>query len=139
MLTSRAHPLNQFDLEIGVVNFDHGYNRFMARRPFRDDPTDRMQRIVDGVEQLRRGGLFTEAEWEKLDRSQIDGWITGLRKGEASLRGLRKRLEALRDDAPTRLCEYCRQPFAGRSDARFCSVACRVKAYRYRPGTPDTQ
>ena len=111
----------------------------MARRPFRDDPTDRMQRIVDGVEQLRRGGLFTDAEWEKLDRSQIDGWITGLRKGEASLRGLRKRLEALRDDAPLVCANTAdsRSPVAATRGSVPSPAASRRIATAPAPPTPS--
>ena len=58
--------------------------------------------------------------------------IMGLREFERNL--ARAFPEATSNVAPvTRKCEQCREPFeAARSDARYCSTRCRVRAHRSR-------
>ena len=75
------------------------------------------------------GVSFPASDFDRLNRRHLDGWIVDLAKGEAAVRRLRKRLEALRNES-TRACPVCGRPVAGRSDAVYCSSACRVRAHR---------
>jgi len=56
------------------------------------------------------------------------------------VRRRRKRLEALRDGLPRRVCPVCGGPVAGRAGAVYCGSACRLRANRARgkpgQGTP---
>jgi len=43
----------------------------------------------------------------------------------------------MEDIKPTKICEYCQTEFVSlRKDAKFCTNACRTKAYRQRNGIP---
>ncbi len=43
----------------------------------------------------------------------------------------------MEDIKPTKICEYCQTEFvSSRKDAKFCTNACRTKAYRQRNGIP---
>ena len=84
-----------------------------------DDPT-----VLPGVlaDLAAVAGKVPDAEW--------DEWIRNLRAGEAGLRAMRLRVEALRDGEALPECQHCGESFAGRSDARYCSTRCRVAAHR---------
>jgi hypothetical protein len=45
-------------------------------------------------------------------------------------RRLRARRAAERAERPDKACVCCSKAFRGRADAKFCSNACRQKAYR---------
>ena len=95
-------------------------------KTLKNDPDRRMGWVVSSVQVD-----FPERDLPALDRTNLDGWIADLRKGEAAVRRLRQRLEALRDDAK-RQCDQCGRPLIGRADARYCSDRCRVQAHRAR-------
>ena len=68
----------------------------------------------------------------EVSRGNLDTWIRELRDREASVRRLRKRLEALRD-GDGRSCPACGRPVLGRADAIYCSSLCRIRAHRRSP------
>jgi hypothetical protein len=65
--------------------------------------------------------------WEDATDENVSEWVADLRKGEADLRSFRLQVEALRS---VRKCGACGEPLAGRSDRRYCSSRCRVRAHR---------
>jgi hypothetical protein len=75
--------------------------------------------------------LWPAEDWRRLDRSHIAWWVERLTEGERSIRKLRLRLVEL-DNAEQTTCRTCGGPVFGRADARYCSAACRQKAYRQR-------
>jgi len=102
-----------------------------SRRQLRNDPVRRMNDLV-----IAQG--FPAEFWPDSELAQFAGndnlgwWIGHLREAEASIRRHRKRLEALRDGIPPRVCPGCGGPVAGRADAVYCGSACRVRAHRAR-------
>jgi hypothetical protein len=97
-------------------------------------PRDLAQRLDQAV--LAQG--IQDRYWPDADLAQFAGdqnliWSIGhLREAEASLRRFRKRLEALRDGDPPRLCPGCGAPVTGRADAVYSGTSCRVRAHRTR-------
>ncbi|WP_219413939.1 hypothetical protein [Pseudonocardia nigra] len=77
-------------------------------------------------------GLHSE-QLRTLTPRQLAPLIGELRKGEAAIRKLRQRLEALQSGLD-RVCarEDCTRPVAGRADARYCGPDCRLRAHRSR-------
>src|SRR4051812_23939004 len=57
-------------------------------------------------------------------------WVDHLAASERAIRELRHRIEALTTDHHQRTCNQCGMPISGRSDRKFCSDACRIKAHR---------
>jgi ferredoxin len=96
----------------------------MPQRRLKNDPDRRMDMLVTNT-----NVLFPLKDFEHLNRKNLDYWITELRKGETSVRHLRKRLEALRDGSE-RTCPACGRPVTGRPDAIYCTTNCRVRAHR---------
>lgn len=96
----------------------------------RNDPTARMTDIVIAVQ---NADGFPETDFDKLDLTNVP-WLTeSLAEAERSLRRLRLRLEQMVEPTTAvRRCDECRRPIAGRADQRFCSSACRQRAYRRR-------
>ncbi len=93
-------------------------------------PAKVIGRTVVGLKGLCMGVVLLEDEhYEVLDRTNLDYWIGELRSSEASVRRLRKRLEALRDEVG-RLCPVCGRPVIGRADAVYCGSNCRIRAHR---------
>ncbi len=72
---------------------------------------------------------FPEKDFAALDRRNLDFWIADLIRSEASVRRLRRRLEAIRDGSE-KTCPTCGRSFAGRADAIYCEPACRIRAHR---------
>ncbi len=68
----------------------------------------------------------------KLDRSVLPELIEHMRQAETAARQLRLRLEALQTGEDERTCPVCGGSVVGRSDRRYCSSTCRVKAHRQR-------
>src|SRR5487761_335876 len=79
--------------------------------------------------------IGVDLDFERLDRDQLGQWIRDLRKAEAAVRRLRKRLEALQAGIRPGPCRACGQPFSGRPDAVYCGTTCRVRAHRARNST----
>jgi hypothetical protein len=75
---------------------------------------------------------FPEADFAKLDLSKVEWWVSELREAEASIRRLRQRLTQLVEPEIGRPCDGCGETMTGRTDRRFCSSACRQRAYRSR-------
>jgi hypothetical protein len=73
--------------------------------------------------------LAGNEDLSRLTPEELDAIIGELRKGEAMTRQLRKRLEALRAEAP-RVCPQCGEPVTGRRGAIYCTPKCRVQAHR---------
>ncbi|MGD8214051.1 hypothetical protein [Aestuariimicrobium sp. Y1814] len=67
-----------------------------------------------------------------LEPEYVADLMHELRTGEAELRKLRQRLDALQGGEPARACPVCGKSVTGRSDAVYCSTACRVNAHRAR-------
>jgi hypothetical protein len=103
--------------------------RAVTRKRLVNDPDRRMDNVVLDASLVG----FPESDFPKLDRTNLDYWIDTLRQGEAQVRRLRKRLEALRDGGE-RVCgrNGCSRNIFGRSDALYCSTDCRVAAHRER-------
>lgn len=108
----------------------------MGRRgpQLRNDVERRFEEFVAS----RGGGWFwPERDFARLDKRHLARWIKELRAGEASLRKLRKRLEALQG-AVERPCPapivggegVCNRPVVGRVDAVYCCAECRLRAHR---------
>jgi len=98
----------------------------------RNDPERRMTNTA--IAAHVHDDLWSDADLAALDRSQVESWVVELREAERSVRRLRKRLAALVDfeaSAGT-ACDVCEAPMVGRSDRRYCSAACRQRAYRRR-------
>jgi hypothetical protein len=93
----------------------------------RNDADRRMAEVISSlrfaVAPLGVGGV---------SRGNLDTWIRELREREASVRRLRRRLEALRD-GDGRTCPACGRPVLGRADAIYCSSLCRIRAHRGSP------
>src|ERR1022692_3053155 len=105
-------------------------------RYLKNDPDRRMTNVVQGA-YVGDLAMWPESELAKLDLANVAWWATELRAAEASIRRLRKRLLKLAspDAAAPMSCEECEGPMSGRSDRRFCSAACRQRAYRSRDGS----
>lgn len=77
--------------------------------------------------------MYSPREWDLIARES--GWLDRLaeaaRSQENYWRGMRLHVEALQADSFS-VCETCSEQFTGRKDARYCSPACRQKAYRDR-------
>src|SRR5215212_1010954 len=95
-----------------------------AGRQLRHDPDTQMTLIVE-----RTIVDFPEEAYQALNPGYLDDWIGRLREGEASVRKMRKRLEALQRGT-RKECPECGRPVVGRSDSRYCSPRCRVRAHR---------
>jgi ferredoxin len=95
-----------------------------SRRWLKNDPDRRMLAVVQNTR-----AFFPEKDIQALDRRNLDHWIAELRKGEADVRRLRIRLEALQAEVD-RPCRLCGRPVAGRADAIYCTSECRVRAHR---------
>lgn len=79
--------------------------------------------------------LMDDDAYASLDRDRLEEWIEGLREVERDLRRLRLRLthELAEPDAGRGAeCAQCGSPVLGRTDRRYCSPACRQRAYRRR-------
>lgn len=73
-----------------------------------------------------------QVAWIQSDPELIDHLIALSAANEAASREDRLQLIAMRDGSK-RNCEGCGDSFvAARSDARYCSSACRQRAYRQR-------
>jgi hypothetical protein len=102
----------------------------VARRTLKNDVDRRMDVVV------RSTNVFmSERDILALDRRNLSYYIETLRVGEAEVRKLRKRLEALQAGVE-KVCarDDCQHPVAGRSDARYCSDRCRIHAHRRSNG-----
>jgi hypothetical protein len=93
----------------------------------RRQKTDVDRRLTQVVAQLQV--FLPEKDIQTLTRANLNYWIGELRRGESSVRQLRKRLEALRDRAE-RACPECGRPVTGRPDAVYCEANCRIRAHR---------
>ncbi len=104
----------------------NGYTRNMAisRRHLKNDVDQRMNAIVLGTQ-----AWVPPKDIQALNPKALDGFIEGLRKGEAMTRKLRERLESLQSPV-SRVCPQCGRPVVGRSDAVYCTTHCRVRAHR---------
>lgn len=104
------------------------------KRGGRRDRADLMDESV--LAQGFPGEGWTDAELADAVRlsggEHLDWWIVHLRQAETSVRRLRKRMEALRDGRPSRVCPGCGGPVTGRADAVYCGSGCRLRAYRAR-------
>lgn len=104
------------------------------RRPAKFDPVRRMRETV--LFQGIPAEYWTDAQLAELatlaGAENLDWWIGHLRQAETSVRLCRKRLEALRDSGPARVCPGCGGPVVGRADAVYCGSTCRVRAHRAR-------
>jgi hypothetical protein len=67
----------------------------------------------------------------------LTAWIEHLREAETSIRRHRKRLEAMRDSATSRVCPGRGGPVVGRADAVYCDSTCRVRAHWARSQPHD--
>lgn len=67
-------------------------------------------------------------DWSDLTPEQLANCVKDLRKGERDLRTFRLSIEARLPGSRT--CEHCDEPVVGRSDRRYCSTRCRVRAHR---------
>lgn len=96
----------------------------MAKRP----PQKRLEDVITsaGVANASLGYFGTEVN--------VEPWMVGeLREAEASIRRLRREVEARLAGAASRPCDGCGRPVsATRSDARYCSGRCRQAALRSR-------
>jgi len=92
----------------------------------KNDPDRRMHGVME-----QTSAFFPPGDFSKLDPHNFDHWIVTLRRNEAALRLLRKRLEALQAGS-TRTCAYedCGRQVTGRADKRYCNSECRVQAHR---------
>ncbi|MEO3922993.1 hypothetical protein ABGB07_03805 [Micromonosporaceae bacterium B7E4] len=100
----------------------------LSRRRLKNDVDRRLTQVVAQVPVM---AFLTEKDVQSLTRSNLDYWIAELRKGETSVRQLRRRLEALRDEVE-RPCQgpECSRPVTGRPDAVYCGASCRIRAHR---------
>jgi hypothetical protein len=72
---------------------------------------------------------------DRVDRSHVDVWLDELSEAVRSIRDLQRQLKALVEPAEERGCDECgTSMLGGRADRRFCSPACRQRAYRKRNG-----
>ena len=104
-----------------------GYSRHMAKHP----PQKRLENTVLGA-----GVAAVGLDWFDADKVKVEPWMVGeLRAAEASIRRLRREIEARLASAASRPSAGCGQPVtATRSDARYCSGRCRQAALRSRRG-----
>jgi hypothetical protein len=135
------------------ARFRNGWVRFMARNrvparyrprtyrlPARYDPVRRIIEVV--LSQGVAAGHWLDAEFAEIVRlvgaENLTAWIEHLREAETSIRRHRKRLEALRDSATSRVCPECGGPVTGRADAVYYGSTCWVRAQGHAPRlTPE--
>ena len=107
-----------------------------AARKARPAPIDVMANLAQRAAMLDQpefnGSTLAALEpvADMVPADEWDEWIAKFRDGEAALRKLRLRVDALRDGEALPECQHCGESFAGRSDARYCSTRCRVAAHR---------
>ncbi len=75
--------------------------------------------------------LLDDDDYASLDPDRLEEWVTQLREVERDIRRLRLRL-AHELNGPGAECDQCGAPVLGRTDRRYCSPACRQRAYRRR-------
>ncbi len=79
------------------------------------------------------GIMFNRHDWEKIKNEPglLDDMIASFKARAVESKKIALQLEALRDDTRN-FCTVCGSEFVGRTDARYCSPACRQRAYRTR-------
>jgi hypothetical protein len=74
---------------------------------------------------------WNTTELAALDLADVPWWTEVLGEAERSVRQLRHQLELL-GAGEQRTCHGCSRPMTGRANRRYCTDACRQRAYRSR-------